>query len=164
MELDNRHLVLPGQPPRAPSFTAIEQGLIWDGLDGLARNGRLKLITHVKMELRRWHPDALNHLKGYRGHRAPNRTPDLVRRYQVVMGQFPRLIERDPKYDPADPWLIAMAQKYGYTVVTEEKPVAERSRPGRKTPIPDVCHALGIPSVNLRGLAVLEEWLPSGVS
>lgn len=78
------------------------------------------------------------------------------------MSQFSRLIERYPRWDPADPWIIATAQKYGHTVVTEEKPDAEKARPSRKTSIPDVCHALEVPCVSLRGLAELEEWLPKG--
>lgn len=164
VELDNKHLVLPGQVPRPPSFSLEERALVWDGLEGLAGNARLKLITQVKAELTRWNPEALNRLKIYRGHRAPSRTPDLVRHYQTVMSQFPRLIERYPRFDPADPWIIAMARKYGYTIVTEETPVAQKARPPRKTPIPDVCQAMGIPCLQLRALAELEEWLPRGGS
>jgi len=164
VELDNKHLVLPGQPARLPSFSVLEQALIWDGLENLAKNGRGKLIRQVKAELERWNPDALNRLKIYPGHRAPNRTPDLVGIYQNVMSQFPRLIERYPKYDPADPWIIAMARKYGYAVVTEETPAAEKAKSPRKTPIPDVCQALGMTCLNLRGLAELEEWIPKRVS
>ena len=160
VELDNKHLILPGQAPRPPSFSVEEQALIWDGLESLANGARLKLITQVKAELARWNPEALNRLKAYRGHRAPNRTPDLVRQYQAVMSQFPRLIERYPKYDPADPWLIAMALKYGYTVVTEETPAAEKARPPRKVPIPDACQALGVAWLHLRAFAELEEWIP----
>lgn len=54
--------------------------------------------------------------------------------------------------EKADPWLIAIAKVYGYTIVTME----ERDRnlnpkfPTRKEPrIPDVCAALGVDCINL---------------
>lgn len=42
VELDNKHFVLPGQAPRPPSFDLREQALVWDGLEALARSGRLE--------------------------------------------------------------------------------------------------------------------------
>ena len=51
--LDNKHAVLPGQPPRQPAFTLAERALIWDGLERAAKAGRIKLIRQVKAELAR---------------------------------------------------------------------------------------------------------------
>lgn len=51
--------------------------------------------------------------------------------------------------DRADPWLVALAWKYRYTVVTEESPTRSRT-------IPAACRQLNIPCINLDTLLVRE--------
>ena len=148
-------------PPEPPAYSSSERSSIWDGLENLAAAGRLKLVKQVKEELKRHDPAALARLKTIPGHRMPPTNNALRRRYQSLVGTYPRLVPYDPRYDPADPWLIAAAQQYGYTVVTEELPRStRRSRPKRGPPIPDLCDDLGIPWTSLRGLALAEEWIP----
>ena len=51
----------------------------------------------------------------------------------------------------ADPWLIAVAFTYGYTVITFEKPNKElnSSNKSRKAKVPDVCDVFSVPCNDL---------------
>ena len=58
-------------------------------------------------------------------------------------------------FEKADPWLIALAKAYDYTIVTmEERNLNLNSKnPTSKEPrIPDVCAALGVECINLYDL------------
>ena len=55
------------RPPLNPlEFTNQERALIWEGLEHLTEEGRLKLITPVKNELKRWPPEGLRRLMVYK--------------------------------------------------------------------------------------------------
>ena len=75
-----------------------------------------------------------------------------------IQAQFPGL--RDPKaeFDEADAYVIALAQRTGGIVVTQETAAAEKNRPRRTHFIPDVCRDLGIPCINLLGFFRREGW------
>ncbi|MEL7658453.1 MAG: DUF4411 family protein [Bacillota bacterium] len=50
----------------------------------------------------------------------------------------------------ADPWLLAIAMTYGYTIVTLEIPNNSLgSTPSNKVKIPDVCEYFHVPCINL---------------
>lgn len=160
MELENRHVIL--SPGKTPTFSKLEQGLIWEGLEVLADEGRLKLIKQVRAELQRWHPVALARLNAFAGCRVPPTNNDLRRRYQTIVATYPRWAKKvvQSKYEPADPWLIASTQKYGGILITEELPAARQLRPRKNRPkIPDACEALGVPYQTLREVALEEGWL-----
>jgi len=159
IDLDGLNRYASGQVPPPLSYTPQERALVWDGLLRLARDGRIKLIRQVKGELERWDRAALDRLKVYRGHRVPV-TNDLRRRYTALLNKYPELMPRDPAYDPADPWLIVAAQKYGFVIVTEELAKAARKSRAKTPPIPDICGREGVPCKSLRKLANEEGWLP----
>ena len=159
MDLDGLNRYVSGQAPPPMSYSPQERALVWDGLLRLARDGRIKLIRQVKGELTRWDPAALERVKVYKGHRVPV-TNDLRRRYTALLNKYPGLVPQDPAYDPADPWLIVAAQKYGFVIVTEELPKAIRKSKAKTPPIPDICQREGILCKSLRELANDEGWLP----
>lgn len=164
IHLEGLNRVLPGQPPGPLAFTPLERGLIWQGLERLTGEGRLQLIKQVVEELRdpAFLP-VLNRLQSFRGYRVFRMSNDLRLRYRQLMTKYPELARAiaryDPQRDPADPWLIVYAQKYGYAIATEEVPSSQRRAKARRgPPIPDVCDSEGIHCVNLRRLANDEGW------
>jgi hypothetical protein len=157
--LDGKH-----RPPTS-QYSSAERVLIWEELETLANDGRVKLIKQVKAELKRWHPGGLARFAPYPGHRLiVKRTADVVRHYQLITTQHPDLARAGRmKFDPADPWLIVAAERHGYTVVTDELLQADRAtlkgRKQREQRIPDVCKIRNVPCVKLRDLAIQLGWI-----
>jgi len=65
-----------------------------------------------------------------------------------IVRQFPLLVDTDKTVEDADPFLIALAKVYGWTVVTQERP---RRSPDAKPKIPDVCEYFNIRSIDVFG-------------
>jgi hypothetical protein len=75
-------------------------------------------------------------------------------RAKELLREFPWLLKNVPGKSPADPFVIALAQERGLTVITEE------GRGGVKKPqIPFVCEAKGVTCINLLGLLDAEDWI-----
>jgi hypothetical protein len=88
LDLDSKHPMEPGT-----EFSVRDRALIWDGLEGLADSGQLKLIKQVKLELKRHHPDGLKRLTVYPGHHlAIRRTASVIALYQKITTSYPQLI------------------------------------------------------------------------
>ena len=68
--------------------------------------------------------------------------------------------------DPADPWLVAYAEAYGYTIIMDELPARKHAarRNQRRVYIPDMCDGLSpqVPWTGLRDLAFRAGWLGAG--
>lgn len=62
-----------------------------------------------------------------------------------ILVRHPTLVDLKKKKSSADPFVIAAAKAYGYTVVTEEKP----SGGPPKKKIPDVCKIEGVECITL---------------
>lgn len=153
------------QNPPAVPYTVTEKKAIWDGLKKLAEEGRLKLIKQVKEELSRHDPDGLKTLKEYpRQKLIIRRTADVIKHYRLIMAKHPDLMKGGSRFDPADPWLVLAADRFGYTIITEELLKAERTtlkpRMQKRERIPDVCKAMGLEdAIKLRDLAKQEKWI-----
>ncbi|MGH9875104.1 MAG: DUF4411 family protein [Pyrinomonadaceae bacterium] len=151
-------------PPAVP-YTVREKKLIWEGLEDLADEGRLKLIKQVKEELSRHDPNGLKILKQYPGQKLIiRRTAEVIRLYRTITTNHPDLIKGGSRFDPADPWLILAAEKYDYTIITEELLKSERTtlKPRKRNMerIPDVCKIRPISdAIKLRDLAKQEGWI-----
>lgn len=151
--------------PPVVSYTANEKEAIWDGLKEFADEGRLKLIKQVKEELRRHDPGGLKVLKEYpRQKLIIRRTADVIKHYRLITTSHPDLMRGGSRFDPADPWLILAAERYGYTIITEELLKKDRttlkSRKRNMERIPDVCKIRKLEdSIGLRDLAKLEGWI-----
>jgi len=163
MELDNAHQVLKGQDPPAPRYTDAERAAAWEGLERLAKDRRLKIISFVRDELSAKYPAVLPKLDSF-PHTRCNKTNRIRRAYQELMARHPKVREGwppDPTWDDADPWIVAFAQTHGFVVVTEELPAeqSKRKKHRKGIPIPDLCRDEGIRCVSLRRLAGSEGWL-----
>ncbi|MHB8514713.1 MAG: DUF4411 family protein [Dehalococcoidia bacterium] len=159
LELDGCHSVLAGQARKPDTYSALQRGLIWQGIEQLCRDGRLRIIPQVRDELSRHDAEALRRLQHFPDHSTPPLNNDLRQRYTRLMAAYPRLIPNDPTRDPADPWLIVRAQRYGYTIATEEKPKHLRTTKLNVPKIPDVCAAENVPWMCLQDLVAREKWL-----
>jgi hypothetical protein len=62
-----------------------------------------------------------------------------------LISKYPKLVDYRLHYtrEPADPYLIVYARKYGVPIITDEKPLVQRvsQRRNRWVKIPDVCNA-----------------------
>ncbi len=68
----------------------------------------------------------------------------------AITTNYPNLLIRklgDYTREPADPYLILCARAFGVSIITEEKHYNDRTgkKKWKKTSIPDVCEAEGIP-------------------
>jgi len=144
--------------PRPPLFSPSERQVIWTHLEEMTRQGFLKLISEVRTELKDWDPDAIPRFSKYPKHRLPPRGDALHKTYRVIFADpFNRRLIGSTRREKGDPWLIAAAKQYGYTIITEELHASVRAR-RRGVRIPDVCEREGISYISLRELAVQEGW------
>lgn len=89
----------------------------------------------------------------------PNSETRVLEEYGAILAYIEgSSLYKESSYDEwadfkkADPWLIAIAKAYGYTIVTmEEKNLnLNPKNPTKKEPrIPDVCNALNVECINL---------------
>lgn len=80
---------------------------------------------------------------------------DIIRISIEIVRAFPRLVDLLSSIPEADPFVIALAEYYHWTVVTMERP----SRPSEKrVHIPDVCKQRNVACVDLIGMFRAESW------
>ncbi len=124
---------------------------IWPEVVRLIENDRLKTVAEVICELKNW-PGVFALI---RPHQSKLKIGSNTEYAPGVTGWFkgiellsPGLIDYAAVGDcePADPWLIAVALEYGYTVVTNEK----RKGSGCHNRIPYALEQLGGRSLDLR--------------
>ena len=78
----------------------------------------------------------------------------VQRRLAGIMSKHGRLVDSRKNRSGCDPWVIALAQERGLTVVTAEKPSRSLERPK----IPDVCQDLGVPCIEIIDLFRQQGW------
>lgn len=76
----------------------------------------------------------------------------------AIEGQFPDLADPKGIHQSADAWVIALAKREGWTVVSQETPASEKKNPRKNHFIPDACRELGIPCISLLGLMRQQGW------
>ncbi len=126
---------------------------VWHQLEQLAQQGHLIATEEVRVELERrlddLHTWATNQPTLFVAVDAAIQT-----KVQGIVHQFPTLVGPGPTQSHADPYVIALAQLRGFTVVTSE----QRKNNPAKPKIPDVCVALGVPYMNLVQLFRQQGW------
>jgi hypothetical protein len=123
---------LDGSERQEDRYTSEQQKIIWNGIEGIC--SRITIIPQVKHELQKYYPEPL-----------PSRIKSLIRPYA------------HHTRDPADPWIVAVAQHYGYVVVTDEVIKRKRKNDKDRDHIPDVCSALGLECLTLDDFILLEK-------
>jgi len=61
-----------------------------------------------------------------------------------IMARYPRLVDTKKNRSGCDPWVIALAEARGFSVVTAEKPSGNLIKPK----IPDVCSDQAVPCID----------------
>lgn len=126
---------------------------VWTRLEELAQRAVLVATEEVRTELARRLDDLHRWATGQAALFVPI-DAGIQAGVTGIVTQFPRLVGPAPTQSHADPFVIALAQQRGFTVVTSE----QRSNNPHKPMIPDVCVALNIPCMNLLGMFRQQGW------
>lgn len=121
----------------------------------IGRQGRIRSPTHVLDELN----VVTDELAVWASKRSSTlfipEDGDLIDRARVILAAHPRLVDPSSTIPEADPFVIALADRLHWTVVTQE----HTSQPGqKKEKIPNVCLSAKIPCLDLLGLFKQEGW------
>jgi len=119
-------------------------GDVWEVLGRLLDNGVVASVEEVLEELKVQEDRVLEWAMRHRGAFLPIDV-DLQRETKRILEAYPQLIDPKRRKSSADPFVIAAAQLYGATVVTEEKP----SRPPARPKIPNVCQGLELECIRI---------------
>jgi hypothetical protein len=101
---------------------------VWDRLDALIQEGRLRASIEVLNELARQDDELLAWCKDRREAFVVEIDDACQVEVARIMGAYPRLVDTVKGRSGADPWVIALAatEKPRITVVTEENPGKQR--------------------------------------
>ncbi|MFN3585632.1 DUF4411 family protein [Phenylobacterium sp.] len=130
-----------------------DAALSHDRLIQCVRDGHLKTVEQVFDELRRW-PEVVARFRPVKRAMlvASQYSPEVQDWVGRISEDFDFLFDltgsKNP--DPADPWLIACAKVYGYTLVTDERPASTKK-------IPFVCRQQGVDVRCINGPTLLQE-------
>lgn len=117
---------------------------IWSHMDVSAKNGEVFVIEEVLRELERKDDGIHKWIKEREAMVVP--IDAEVQEYVVeIMSKYSRLVDSKKNRSVGDPWVIALAQARGFTVVTGEKSTGTLLKPK----IPDVCRDLGVPCIEI---------------
>jgi len=126
---------------------------VWSHLDASAANGDIFVIEEVLRELEKKDDGIHTWIKKREAMVVP--LDAEVQRYLVqIMAKYVRLVDSKKNRSVGDPWVIALAQARGLTVVTGEKMTGNLLKPK----IPDVCKDLGISCVGIVEFFRLQRW------
>jgi hypothetical protein len=146
--IDTCSLVEPWRRAYPPDFLPN----LWDAdLPSLIGSGELRASQEVRIELEAQDDELLAWAKD-QDDLFVEVDPSIEDAVKYVLAAYPTLVNAQTGRSGADPFVIALAQVNGCTVVTEEK-----FRP-TKPRIPDVCGGLGIPCINTLQLILAEGW------
>ena len=125
---------------------------LWVQFDQLIQASRLVSSALVLNECKIRSPELHDWLKG-RDTMFSVPSADVQRRASHIINTYQGLVAAGKEKFAADPFVIAMAEFHGYTVVTEE------TGPDSLKKIPGVCRALHVPCRNLVQLFDAEDWI-----
>lgn len=127
-------------------------GPVWERLDGLIDENRLRASIEVYNELERKDDELFKWCKDRKERLFAEIDDDVQNQLVRIMGLYPRIVDTVKGRSGADPWVIALAatSNPSMTVVTEEF--------AGKTRIPDVCTAEKIDYCGLADLIERESW------
>ena len=127
-------------------------GFIWDRIEALATQGRLKASIEVLHEISKKDDDLYKWCKDRQEALFVEVDEDCQLHLGRIMAAYPRLVDTVKGRSGGDPFVIALASSNGHScaVVTEEHPGKMR--------IPDVCRTEGIPCIGLADLIEREDW------
>ena len=131
---------------------------VWRWMASLVAAGHLRATAVVLEELSRKDDELLSWARGQKDFVVPLDGPVQLAASDIL-ARFPDWVDANATETSADPFVVALAQVHGLTVVTQERPNSGRPH------IPDVCRAYQITCCDLLGLMrqeslVLGGWPP----
>jgi hypothetical protein len=126
---------------------------IWTQMDSAASGGIVFAIDEVYRELEKKDDVAFQWLKARRIMVVALDT-EIQQRVATILTAHPRLVDTRRNRSFGDPFVIALAQARGFSVVTGEPASGVVAKPN----IPDVCTVLGIPCMNVLTMFRNERW------
>lgn len=117
---------------------------IWERMDQAAKSGEIFVIDEVVAELKR-KDDGIYEWIAKRESMIVSIETDIQARLVEIMAKYPRLVDTKKNRSGCDPWVIALAQARGHSVVSAEKASGSLIKPK----IPDVCKDLTVPYVEV---------------
>jgi uncharacterized protein DUF4411 len=126
---------------------------IWTQMDAAALGGTILAVDEVFRELEKKDDAAFQWLKARRGMVVALDT-EIQQRVAAILSVHPRLIDTRRNRSSGDPFVIALAQARGCSVVTGERASGVIAKPN----IPDVCAVLKISCVNVLTMFRNEGW------
>jgi hypothetical protein len=126
---------------------------IWAQMDAAANGITILAIDEVYRELEKKDDIAFQWLKARRAMIVDLDTT-IQLRVTTILAAHPRLVDTRRNRSSGDPFVIALAQARGLSVVTGERPSGVLAKPN----IPDVCVAMGIPWMNVLSMFRREGW------
>jgi hypothetical protein len=125
----------------------------WDRMDSAATAETIKVSEEVVGELAKKDDGAAAWIEA--------RTVMIVRtdvviqeKVKEILKAHPRLVNASKSRSGGDPFVIAVASIYGYSVITGELPSGRPKKPH----IPDVCSALDVPFMNILEFVRSQGW------
>ena len=127
-------------------------GFVWNRLDALITEGRIKLSIEALHELEKKEDDLFKWCKVRSNAFVVDITEDCQLKVIHIMGKYPRLVDTVKGRSAADPFVIALASTTSpaMMVISEEQ--------SGKTRIPDVCNSEGIQCKFFADLIEIENW------
>lgn len=132
-----------------PNRFANYREAIWLHLENMISSDKLKTVPQVWLELEFNDPASYQRLQPFQDKFVLPTDNEADSNVLKLIFKYPSLINyRHGSYtrQPANPYLIFYAQKLGMPIITDEKPLTQRTgtRRSRWLKIPDVCEAEGI--------------------
>jgi hypothetical protein len=127
-------------------------GFVWDQMDVLIKEGRLRASIEVYNEIQKKDDELLEWCKERKAEMFVEIDEDIQTHLARIMKDHPRLVDTVKGRSGADPFVIALAATADplMVVVSEEQPGKSR--------IPDVCNAEKIECIGLADMIEREDW------
>lgn len=126
---------------------------LWSRLSDMVEAKTLIAPEEVRLEVEKRESDTLAQWLAERRPMFHATDVDLAQRVKGLLARHTKLVQAGKNKNLADPWVIALAQRTGAVVVTEE------GRGKKDNPkIPDICAAEGIRVIKVVDLIVAAGW------
>ncbi|MGB4661781.1 MAG: DUF4411 family protein [Mobilitalea sp.] len=147
--IDSNAIITPYQQYYPFDFAKV----FWDSLEKELQSGAIVLLDLVRDEIVKGNDSLSEWAKGFDSIVLDRRQPEIIKTYSEVL----EYINKSKVYSDialknwsgvtiADPWLIAVASVFDYTVISFEKNAGNLSttNPSNKPKIPDICSEFGV--------------------
>jgi Domain of unknown function (DUF4411) len=125
----------------------------WDRMDAAATAETIKVSEEVARELAKKDDGAAAWIEA-RTVMIVSTDVVIQEKVKEILKTHPRLVNASKSRSGGDPFVIAVASIYKYSVITGELPTGNLKKPH----IPDVCSALGVPFMNLLEFVRSQGW------